>query len=135
MATLQQVMQGIETALLTIDGLRGSDTSPDQIVPPWFFVGVPPVPSYHTSFAGPRPTLEPTITVLVSAAVSRAGQLKLAGYADPTGDQSIPAAIAADRTLGGLVNDCQITRFDPLGIEDVAAIGYWGGRFTCRVLA
>lgn len=135
MATLEQVMQAIETRLDTIDGLRVSDTVPGQVNPPQAIVGVPPVESYPTGLQRyARPTLAPTITVLTSLAMDRVGQLALAAYADPTGARSIPATLATDPTLGGVVSDCQVTRFDPLGLEEVGVLGYFGGRFTLRVL-
>jgi hypothetical protein len=134
MATLPEIMEAMEAVLGTIPGLRTSATSPDQVSPPWAFVGVPPIGNYHTSLGPARPALEPTVTVLVSAAVSRVGQLALAGYADPTGTGSIPAAFAADPTLGGVVGACQVVRFDPLNLEEVGVIGYFGGRFVFRVL-
>ena len=135
MATLQQIMEGMEAVLATIDGLRTGAVGPDQINPPYAYVGVPPVTDYNTSLGEIRMALSPTVTVLVSAAVTRTGQFALAAYADPSGAGSIPAAFRADKTLGGVVGDCQLQRFDPLGLEEVAAIGYFGGRFTFRVLA
>ena len=134
MANLQDIMQGVEVRLATIPGLRVSDTVPGQVNPPQAFVGVPPVDSYVTSLGGPRPTLAPTVTVLVSAAVDRTGQLALAAYADPSGPSSIPAAIAADSTLGGVVGGCQVRSFRPLNLEEVGVIGYFGGEFTLRVI-
>jgi hypothetical protein len=137
MATLEQIMQGIEARLATIDGLRVSDTIPGQINPPQAVVGVPVVDSYVTGLnPHQRPALAPTITVLVSSAVDRVGQLALAAYADPVGDRSIPAAIAADASLGGLLGPgaCQVTRFDPLNYEEVGLIGYFGGRFSLRII-
>jgi hypothetical protein len=137
LATLEQIMQGIETRLATIPGLRTSDTIPGAINPPQAIVGVPVVDSYVTGLnPHQRPTLAPTITVLVSSALDRTGQLALAAYADPAGTRSIPAAIAADASLGGLLGPgaCQVTRFDPLGLEEVGLIGYFGGRFTLRVI-
>jgi hypothetical protein len=134
MASLEAIMQGIEARLATIPGLRVSDTVPGAVNPPQAVVGVPPVDSYVTSLGGVRPTLAPTVTVLVSAAMDRTGQLALAAYADPSGPLSVPAAIAADPTLGGVVGGCQVTRFDPLGVEEVGLVGYFGGRFTLRVL-
>jgi hypothetical protein len=133
-ASLQAIMQGIEARLATIAGLRVSDTVPGQVNPPQAIVGVPPVDSYVTSLGGIRPTLAPTVTVLVSAAYDRTGQLALAAYADPSGPSSVPAAVAADPTLGGIVGGCQVTRFDPLGVEEVGLIGFYGGRFQLRVI-
>lgn len=135
MATLQAIMQGIEQRLLTIDGLRVSDTVPGQVNPPQAIVGVPPIPDYAAGLQRhARPTIEPTVTVLTSSALDRVGQLALAAYADPVGARSVPAAVAADKTLGGVVSDCLVVRFDLLGIEEVGLIGYFGGRFTLRVL-
>lgn len=135
MATLVQIMQGIETRLLTIAGLHTNDISPGQITPPCAIVGVPAVPSY-TQTLGPQGwEIFPTVTVLVSAAVTDAGQLALAAYADLSGTNSIPAAIAADKTLGSLVDYCLVESFRPLGNEEVGNVGYYGGVFTLRVVA
>ncbi|WP_157251116.1 hypothetical protein [Nonomuraea typhae] len=133
--TIAQVMQGIEARLATIAGLRVDDVVPDQINPPAALVGVPPIPTYHQTMGRGRFMLEPTVTVLVSAAVDRAGQLALAGYANPTGPLSVLAAIEGDRTLGAVVEDCIVIDFRPLGLEEVGQIGYYGGVFTLRVIA
>ncbi len=134
MASLQDIMQGVEVRLATIPGLRVGGTIPGQVNPPQAVVGVPPVDDYVTGLGGPRPTLAPTITVLTSSAIDRVGQLALAAYADSEGASSIPAAIAADPTLGGVVGGCQVRSFRPLGIDEVGVIGYFGGEFTLRVL-
>lgn len=137
MADITQIMDGLEARLATITGLRVSDVSPGQINPPCAIVGVPPVDNYHATFgANGRVTLDSvTITVLTSAAVDRIGQRLLAGYANPTGDTSVKAAIEADKTLGGVVDDCIVTASRPLGLEEVGVIGYFGGVFNLRVIA
>lgn len=133
--TIEQIMLGIETRLKTISGLRVTEYVPDQITPPAAIVGVPEIPEYRTTMGRGRFTLEPTVTVLVSAAYDRAGQLKLASYANVTGASSIPAAIEGDRTLGGVVEECWVLSFAPLGMEDVGLIGYYGGVFQLRTVA
>ncbi len=133
-STIAQVMQGLETRLATITGLRVNDVIPDQVNPPAAFVGVPAIPSYRIAMGRSKYTIAPTITVLVSAAWDRAGQLALAGYANPTGSTSIIAAIEGDKTLGGVVDDCVVDDFAPLGLEEVGVIGYYGGRFNLRVV-
>lgn len=135
MPTIADIMRGIEARLETIPGLRVSDVTPDQINPPAAIVGVPPIPAYHATMARGRMTVEPTVTVLVSAAIDRVGQLALAEYANPTGAKSIAAAIEGDRTLGKVVEDCIVTSFRPLGLEDVGVIGYYGGEWTLRAVA
>lgn len=136
MATIQQVMEGIEARLETIEGLRVSAYAADQINPPQAIVGVPPIPQYRLSFS---PTglqrIEPTITILVSAALDRVGQMALAGYVDKTGPTSVFAAIEADKTLGGLPVECTVTSFQSLGLQDVGALGYYGGVFQLTCLA
>lgn len=135
MATITQVMQGIESRLKTIPGLRAEEFKPDQINPPQAIVGVPPIPDYRRSF-GPTGQLiiEPTVTILVSAALDRTGQLKLASYVDRTGAQSIFAAIEADKTLGGLDVECTVKSFDPLTSQQVGLFGYYGGIFRLAVI-
>lgn len=134
-ATIVQIMQGIEGRLSTIDGLRVAAISPDQINPPQAVVGVPVIDSYHQTMGRGRIHLAPTVTVLVSAGLDRVGQQRLAGYANPTGGQSIVAAVEADKTLGGVVEDCIVVSFRPLGLEEVGLVGYYGGVFDLRVIA
>lgn len=128
-------MLGIESRLATITGLRVSEFVPDQVNPPQAIVGVPPIPEYRAAFARGIYRLEPTVTVLVSAALDRTGQLKLASYANATGASSIPAAIEADKTLGLAGVECLVKSFQPLGLEAVGALGYYGGVFTLTVQA
>lgn len=133
--TIVEVMQGIEARLETIAGLRVSDVVPDQINPPQGIVGVPPIPAYHATMGRGKFTIEPTVTVLVSAAQDRSGQQNLAAYADPTGDKSVVVAIEGDKTLGGVVDDCVVVSFEPLGLQEVGLVGYYGGRFQLRAIA
>lgn len=128
-------MLGIEARLGTIDGLRVSEVIQDQINPPQAMVGVPPIPNYHATMGRAKFTVEPTVTLFVSAGVDRVGQLAMAEYANPTGTRSVVAAIEADRTLGGVVDDCIVIDFQPLGLEEVGQIGYYGGTFRLRVVA
>lgn len=133
--TIEQIMLGIETRLKTITGLRVAEYVADQINPPAAVVGVPEIDSYHATMGRGRFTLEPTVTVFTSAALDRVGQLKLASYANPTGANSVVAAIEGDKTLGGVVEDCIVVSFRPLGMEEVGVIGYYGGEFTLRTIA
>lgn len=135
MATIAQIMSGLETRLGTISGLRVSDTLEGEISPPWAMIGVPPVPNFHATMGRARFEVEPTISVFTSKGWDRTGQLKLAGYADPTGPTSIIAAVEADKTLGGVVEDCIVVSFRPIDIEEFGAIGYFGGVFTTRIIA
>src|SRR6266508_3330148 len=130
--TIRAILQAIETQLRTIPGLRVADYAPGQIQPPQALVLTPPIPQYLVGYGARRPILEVTVTVLVSDALDRVGQLALADYADPDSPTSIPKTIAANPTLGGVVGQCQVTSFEPLGYEEVGTLGYYGGKFTLR---
>lgn len=131
---LEVILEAIETRLATIVGLNVGDLVPTAINPPQAVVRVPDIPDYTSALQGRRPILHPTVMVLVSSAISVAGQRKLARYATPVGDESIPACIHADRTLGGAVDDCIVERFRPFGLQEVGIIRYFGGEFTFTVL-
>lgn len=133
--TILQVMQGIETRLATVTGLNTSESHPGQITTPMAVVGVPPIDNYHVTMRNGTMDLTVPVLILVSAALDTVGQQALAAYANPTGSSSIKAAIEADRTLGGVVDDCYVQSFTPLGIDEVNTIGYWGGRFMLYVAA
>lgn len=131
--TIEAIMQGIEARLATISGLRVNDIKPDQINPPAAVVGVPPV-DYLVTMRQGHFSIGPTVTVAVSAAFDRIGQLKLAGYANITGPTSIFAAIMGDTTLGGVAENCVVTDFNP-GTVRVSGVEYYGGVFTLKVVA
>jgi hypothetical protein len=133
--TLEQVMLGLETRLATIAGLNTSPITPDQVTTPQAIVGVPDIPTYHATMARGKMDFEFTVTVFTSLMLDRDGQLKLASYANPTGASSVVAAIEADKTLGGVVDDCHVVSFRTLGREEVGQVGYYGGVFTVNVMA
>jgi len=132
--TIEQVMLGIEARLATITGLNTSEIYPGQVTTPSAVVGVPPIPDYHLAMGRGAFELEPTITVLVSTAMDQAGQIALAGYANPTGASSISEAILGDKTLGGVVASCHVRSFRPTELE-WGAVTYYGGIFTLYVVA
>ena len=133
--TLVQIMTAIQTALDSIAVLRTTPYIPEQVNPPQAVVGVPPIPEYHKAFKHGMMELDFTILLIVSKAYDRVGQTALGEFADFTGTNSIHAAIEADQTLGGVVNDCFVVGFRPTPIQEVGALSYYGGEFTVRVLA
>lgn len=134
-ATIPEIMLGIQERLDTIDGLEAKDHAPDQLTTPTAFVSVPPIPNYRLTMKRGTYEIRPTVTVVVSAANSEDGQYTLAQYMTPFGDKSIVKAIEGDRTLGGRVDDCVVESFEPIGLENIGEIEYFGGVFTLRVLA
>ena len=135
MPTLEQVALGLEARLETIPGLRASEYVPGKITPPAAIVALAGVPNYRAAMGGTKFDVNFTVTVLVSAAYDRVGQMKLLAYADRVGEQSVYAAVEASRTLGGVVDDCQVADFRPLGLEEVGILQYFGGVFQLRVMA
>lgn len=138
--SLRDIMSGIETRLSTIDGLRvPADGQPDQINPPAAVVGIPAISDYHATMQRGRMVLAPTVLILVSAAVSRVGQMALAEYANPTGAKSVVTAVEAKtadgKALGGVAEDCVVRSFRPLGLEEVGELQFFGGLFTLMVVA
>lgn len=129
--TIQQIMEGIESVLDTIDGLHVSDFKPDDIVPDAAIVGVPP----WDRMAMRRGvfTLDATVTVLTSADFDRVGQHRLAKYAGLEGASSILEAFENNPTLDGLVASCTVMRFRPVNVEEFAAYRYFGGTFDLPV--
>jgi hypothetical protein len=128
--TLLQLMDALEARLATV-GLRASAESPGAINPPAAIVGIPPIPEYRAAFGRGTVFIRSwPITVLTSAKVDRIGQRSLATYASWTGTKSVPLALEADPTLGGLIDDLVVTSFRPLGLEEVGVIQYFGGVFS-----
>lgn len=135
MATLDQIVRGLETRLKTIDGLNVARYFTGQVVPPVAIIGVPPVTEYHASMGRGTMALEPTIHVFTGSAIDLEGQRALSEYANPVGDKSIRAAIEADKTLGGMAQDCIVREFRPLNLEEYSALNYFGGVFTLQLYA
>lgn len=135
-ATIRQIMDAIGDRLDTIDGLRGRGYAPDNPQPPVAFPLIPPITSYRETMKRGTYVITFQVAVLAGAQVDRVGQQRLAGYVDPTGPQSIRAALEdGDRTLGGLINDLVVDSFDPQGLETVGLVPYYGGIFSIRVIA
>jgi hypothetical protein len=131
--TIRAVVEAI-AAQLVAGGLHATPYAPDQVVPPQAIVMVPPI-TYQAGYSARRPILEVPVVVLVSQQLTRIGQLQLADLADPnpTSTATVAGMVAADPTLGGVVGQCQVIRYEPLSQEDVGALGYLGGRFTFRI--
>lgn len=133
-ATIEEVMTGIGDRLRTISGLRVTDYPPSSIVPPAAFPLIPDI-NYRETMNRATYTLEFKVVILTSAATDRSGLGQLMKYANPRGTSSVIVAFEEDKTLSGTVDDTIVDTFRPLGIEEVAAIGYYGGEFSIRVAA
>lgn len=134
MTTIRDALEALRTTLTGVEKLTVSLGLTGQVNPPHAAVGLPSIRDFRQAFAGARMTIEPTITLLTSAAFDEIGTLTMADYLAPTGSKSIYERIEKNPTLGGVVERCQITEFDPIGPEEYGAIGYFGGTFTLRIM-
>jgi hypothetical protein len=132
---LNDLVNGLAVQLEAVPGLSVDRYFSGQIVPPKAIVGVPAVPDYWTSGRGATYTAEVSVYLFVASAMSIEAQAQLAEYADPAGARSIPAAIHADKTLGGLAADSIVREFRPLNLDEYGAFQYYGGVFTIQIFA
>jgi hypothetical protein len=131
--TLFELMEAIEGKLDGI-GLRASSTSPGAVSPPGAIVGIPPIPDYRATFhRGTVLLTDWPIYVLTSSMLDRVGQKALAEYMSWTGPNSVPLALEADPTLGGLCDDLIVTSARPLGLEEVGILNFFGGEFRLTI--
>lgn len=99
----------------------------------------PVIDAYYQSFSatGLR-SIDVELWLLVGSGESQplaVAQQTTYDFADWSGDRSVFAAIAADKTLGGQVGDCVVRSFAPTTVEESAAIGYVGGKFQLTINA
>lgn len=103
-ATVTQIKQGIATALATIPGLRSYAYQPDNLNPPFAWPMLDTV-TYNGAMRGGLITHVFTVTVVVGRAAERTAQNALDGYVAYDSATSVRAALEADRTLGGVVQN------------------------------
>jgi hypothetical protein len=107
-ATPSQIKDALKTALQTIPGLRAYDYQPDGVNPPFAFSTLDEI-TYHGAMGAGNIVNRFTVTVVVQRVSERTAQDKLDGYVAYSGAQSVRAALEADRTLGGVVQDLIVT--------------------------
>lgn len=103
-ATITEVKQGLATALAAITGLRTFAFQPDQLNAPIAFPTLDNI-LYHRTMKTAMTEMTFTITAIVRKADSRAAQTQVDPYVSASGAFSVRAALEADRTLGGKVDD------------------------------
>lgn len=134
MSTLAQILEGIATRLRTIAGLRVFDYMPDALAPPAAIVQLPRAIDFDLTFGRGSDTLDIRVLVVVGKASDRASTLNLAAYLNPDGASSVKAAVEADPTLGGRVDECEVTRADGIGSYTIAGQEFAGALFTLSVI-
>lgn len=132
MSSLVNIRDGLATRMATISGLRTSATVPDNPRPP-IAVIFPERIAYDLNARRGADTFFFTIMVLVGRADDRAAQNNLDAFV--VGDNSIKAAIEADRTLGGAANTCRVTDMNNYSSMSVGDTLYLAASFTVEVVA
>lgn len=135
--TVRQIREGMATRLDTIDGLRPFSHVPGQFSPPAGIVGMPTRPPTETFQRG-TDRWDLTVWIVVARQADLQTEKKLEGFLNPTGAGSVRAAVYADKTLGGVVNDVFETSAEPtdfvFGTGD-QQVRYLGLEFTYLILA
>ena len=116
-ATITQVKTGLAARLATITGLRTYAYQPDQLNAPMAYSNLNTI-TYHRTFGG-MTEQEYTVTVIVARATERTAEASVDGFTAYDGTTSVRAAIEADRTLGGVVDDLIVE--SATGIQSVSA--------------
>lgn len=104
-ATVSEAATGIKNQLNTIAGLRCFDYIPDNFQPPMAMVAIDSV-EYHQAFGGGDPVYNFNVTVVVARTAERNAFLRLDGFLSWDSPTSIRAAIEADKTLNGTIQNC-----------------------------
>jgi hypothetical protein len=135
MATLAAIMDGLETRLATVSGLRTYEYPPDNLSPPAAFVNLPTAINFDLAGARAADNYEFIVRVLVAKVSDRAARTKLAGYLNPTGSTSIKSVIEADNILGGAADSVWVRSAENVGIFTVGGVEYLGCDFIVEVIA
>ena len=124
-----EAKRGLAAALSGIEGLRVYDYEPDG-------VHELPVAIVRLESREPVETLgggavrgSMRVEVLAPTEDARQADETLGAFLEPQGAQSIEAAVAADRTWGGAVDDGRLVRVDKVGRRNVGGVQCLGADF------
>lgn len=136
MADLTSIRQALASQITNKTGLRAEAAPRDQVSPPVALV-MPgnPLISYADDMSG-SVTIALAVLIVVSDAppVSMSQQWLDGWLGVVTGvTASIPAAIAADPTLGGVVQWCQPVSAGSYGRVEIGGVGMFGARLNLTV--
>jgi len=131
MATNDELRAGVADRLRTIADLQVYERPPGEIV-----TDAAVVRRRNTSYDVTFDALDDTtwgITVFVSFANTDSGSASLDDYVSPTGPKSIPAAIDADPTLGGIVAYCHVANAEGEKVTNYAGTDYLSVDFNLEI--
>lgn len=130
---VEAIQVGLATAAKTVSGLNAQPSLPDAINPPLFAV-TEFEHDYNQTFAGGSFGMVETLFtcgLFVSRGDTPTGRAALATFTNPT---SVPAALQADRTLGGACRTLIVERLRGSGrLYTIGGTDYLGAMFDVRV--
>lgn len=132
--TLTEIMDGLDSRLATISGLRHTAYLADQVNPPHAVVQVPNIDDYRETFNRGSVVVHLSVWLFISDSLARIGQKKLAEFVSWTGDNSIPLALESPTVTITGVNQVVVKTFRNFNIDEVGVIGYYGGEFDVLVV-
>lgn len=134
MGKLSDIRAALQAAVATITGLQAEKYVRDVASVPVAMVGGPET-QYDKTFGRGHDDHTFPIMVFASRASDVDGQAQLDSYLDPFGDLSIKAAIEADSTLGGVVDDLRVVETRDYGPHDINGVTYLGAVLVVHVMA
>lgn len=130
MATIRDIAAGIADLASQL-GIQAFAYVPDSVQAPASFVRLTAVDeeSFGLGSMGVKFDL-----VFVTSRTTEVGQYQLYDYAAHTGVKSVWQLVDENRDLGLTDGtDANVTGYRSLGVEEVAAYGYYGGAFEVTV--
>jgi hypothetical protein len=132
MSSIQDIAEGLAATIGDATGLRNFPYVPDNVNPPVMVLVLGTIERGAMSRGQMQIPFE--AWVLTQRVSDRAGQQSLYEYASFTSPKSVWKAVDDTKSLGLPDTDAAVLRYRPLGMEEVAAIGYFGGAFEILVL-
>lgn len=137
MATLTQLRGGLADRLETITTLKGVyEESPGEVNTPAAVIRpAQPFITYDTSVVGGSHDYQFSVLLLVSVAQGAGASDVLDPYLDPSGADSVHAAVHADPDLGGVASSAAVTSVANAGLVEYGGVQYLGAELLVSVLA
>lgn len=134
MGKIANIRTGLKTAMATIPGLSTRAYVRDIADVPVAMVGGPDI-EFDKTFGRGHDDYTIPIMVFASRVSDEDSQVRLDAYLDPFGASSIKAAIEADSTLGGVVDDLRVIETREYGPQDINGVTYLGAVLVVGVMA
>lgn len=121
-------------AAMVMDGLSTEAYVRDNADVPVAMISGPDI-EYDKTFGRGHDDYTFGVIVLVQRTADEEGQAQLDAYIDPYGTSSLKAAIEADSTLGGVVEDLRVERTQEYGAHEYNGGVYLAAELHVHVMA